>query len=250
MNHDITPMVEKLRKGNKPGVADEVVEHMNDLWGTPGPFERRFGRLIAQIPGLRNYVANSALAFRGLGRRLSQLQMILKLSSPKAAFVNELQPYSTLWPFVTTKEFAALVIESHRPSVLKVLADKGVLEGSSKLETTGLTGMHTVGHGLLPWNWFMRASEHNRAMGYLYGIKRGRREGMTEAQAHDYGLSWAEKVEFDNSQYNIQPILRSPQARVFGQFKSFVGKNLENVREVFTGSPGISKAERVGRIAK
>jgi len=251
LNHKLQPTIEALRTNGKPGLADAIQSHLTDLWGTPSKFEQDFGRELQKIPLLKDHVANPSMAFRGLARRLTGLQMTLKLkASPRAALVNRLQVFSTLWPYVSTKDFAAASAEVLKPRVRKIIAERGVLSGSGKIESTGVGAwVRHTGSGLAPWNWFQRASDANRALGYWVGYKEGLRKGMSEAKAHDLGLSWAEKTEFDNSTWNIQPILRSPGARVIGQFKSFAGKNLENVRDVFAPEK-LPIPQRVGRIAK
>lgn len=250
MNRAVQPMVESLRKYGKPGLADEIEAHITDLWGTPSKFEKDFGRLIAQTPVLRNYVGSPAMALRQLARRITGLNFALKLKlSPRSALINRLQPFATLWPYIKTSDFAKLSAEVELPKTRKWLMERGVLETGSKLETTGSAVRQKIGSEANPMNWFQNASAANRAMGYLFGYKRAIGRGLNEAAAHQSGLAWAQKVEFDNSTWNIQPLLRSPGGRVLGQFKSFAGKNLENVREVMTADD-ISRAQRAGRVAK
>jgi hypothetical protein len=243
LNHDLQPMVESLRKYGKPGLADAMEGHLADLWGTPTTSEKAFGKLLEQLPVIRNHVSNPALAFRGLSRKLTGLQYWLKIKgSPRAAVVNALQPFSTLWPYISTKDFAGLYADFAKPSTRKLLVDKGVLSGSTKVDG-GTYTLHKRSSAVNPLNWFEKASETNRGVGYLYGYRRGLKEGMSEVDAHNFGLSWAEKVEFDNSTWNKQASLRNPAGSVLGQFKSFQLKNLENVREVMKGG----KAARIGK---
>jgi GNAT superfamily N-acetyltransferase len=248
LNHDLQPMVESLRKYGKPGLADAMEGHLADLWGTPTTSEKAFGKLLEQLPVVRNHVSNPALAFRGLSRKLTGLQYWLKIKgSPRAAVVNALQPFSTLWPYISTKDFAGLYADFAKPSTRKMLVDKGVLSGSTKVEG-GTYTLHKRSSAVNPLNWFEKASETNRGVGYLYGYRRGLKEGMSEVDAHNFGLSWAEKVEFDNSTWNKQASLRNPAGSVLGQFKSFQLKNLENVREVMKGEGSkLGKAARIGK---
>jgi hypothetical protein len=248
LNHDLQPMVESLRKYGKPGLADAMEGHLADLWGTPTTSEKAFGKLLEQLPVVRNHVSNPALAFRGLSRKLTGLQYWLKIKgSPRAAVVNALQPFSTLWPYISTKDFAGLYADFTKPSTRKMLVEKGVMSGATKIEG-GTYTLHQRSSAVNPLNWFEKASETNRGVGYLYGYRRGLKEGMSEVDAHNFGLSWAEKVEFDNSTWNKQASLRNPAGSVLGQFKSFQLKNLENVREVMKGEgPKLGKAARIGK---
>jgi hypothetical protein len=163
--------------------------------------------------------------------------------------INSIQPSVTLLPFISTKEFIGLAIDTMRPSLRKEMMTKGVFESTGKLEATHDMVQHSTSKLYKPWTWFQRTVENNRMMGYLHGYRKALREGKSAEAAHWEGDAWAEKVEFDNSKQNVPLILNSPQGRVFGQFKSFQLKNAENVREVFTGKVK-NKAERVGRVGK
>jgi len=249
MNHDIIPLIEQIAV-DKPGLADAMRLHVEALWGTPSMVEKAFGNLIRQVPVLRNHVAAPDFAFRGLAQRLMELQMLGKLKlSPRSALVNRLQRYATLWPFIATKDLLALEAEFAKPKTRQWLTDRGVFRGATKLETPG-GGTYRGGTSTFnPLTWFQRASESNKGVGYLYGYRKALSRGLSQEAAHWNGLSWAEKVEFDNSVYNIQPVLRTPTMRLFGQFKSFAGKNLENMREVFL-SGDVPRSQRAARIAK
>jgi hypothetical protein len=227
-----------------PGLADAVQAHLNDLWGTPSAFEKKFGKMLENTPGLRNHVANPTMALRGLARTLTKVQTALKLSyNIKSSAVNLVQPLTTLWPYVSTKEYAGLYADIVKPTTRAMLREKGVYAGATKLETTGTT---IARKSQTPFN---KTSEINRGIGYLYGYRSSIKKGLSEEQAHANGLSWAEKVEFDNSTWNVQPAIRSNAGRVVGQFKSFMGKNLENIREVVSKQSG-TRAQQMGRKGK
>lgn len=250
LNREVTPMIEELRKYDKPGLAEAIEGHISDLWGTPSKFEIKFGNMLQQTPIIGKYIATPSLAFRHMARTLTNLQFWLKLKgSPRSAIVNLIQPLTTLWPYVSTKDFAALYADYAKPTTRQRLVDRGVLAGSTKIDNANILSIKKRSSAFNPLNWFEKASEVNRGIGYLYGEKLGIKRGMSAEQAHQLGLSWAEKVEFDNSTWNIQPALRSSQGRLFGQFKSFAGKNLENVRDIIL-APDIPTPQKIGRIAK
>lgn len=246
MNKAIQPIVERMRADGLPGLAEAVEKHVEDIWGTPSELEKGFGRMVASMPVLRNHVAAPSFALRSLSGRLTGLQYLLRLKyNLRGSLVNAVQPFSTLWPYVSTKDFAAIYAESFKPSVGKELRDLGVLSSTTKLETAGIS----AGAGVK--DVFTLASERNRAVGYLYGRKEALRRGMSAKEAHETGLAWAERVEFDNSVWNVQPVLRSPVSRVLGQFKSFTGKNLETIfaaAKARPGEPGLKTWGRRGKL--
>lgn len=244
LNRALVPVIESMKAKGLKGLAEAVEIHLETLWGTTTRNERMIGDTIRNTPILRNYVANPDFALRGLALRLTKMQSFLKLSwNPRSSFVNLLQPYSTLWPYITTKEFAGLYTDLIKPSTRRMLKDKGVLEGDIKLEET------MSGHRPKP-TLFRAASGVNRGLGYLYGYRKGIESGQTEEQAHKSGLAWAEKVEFDNSAWNGAPIFRNPEAKVLGQFKGFMFKNIEHWADAIRERDGDTNFTRAGRISK
>lgn len=238
LNKAITPIIEDVRKGSDdrpplPGLADEMKSHLDDLWGTPSKFEKDFGRLLESTPMVRNYIKQPSFAFRNTARKLTELQYWLRLKfNIRGASVNALQPFTTLWPYISTKDFAAVYADAIKPSTRAALKQKGVLAGITKLEGDNVIKSRERG------DIFTAMSEMNRSVGYLFGVREAKAKGLDEAAQHKHGLAWAEKVEFDNSLWNVQPVLRSPAARVLGQFKSFSGKNLETMFAGVKRQPG------------
>ncbi len=248
LNQALTPLMEGFRREGKPGLAEELKSHLDDLWGTPSRMEKEIGNLIRQTPVLRNHVSNPDMAFRKTAQRVTSLQSILRLQfNPRAAIVNLFDPLTTLWPYVTTKDFASLYGEYLKPSTRQMLRERGVLEGATKLE--GDTTFISAKRHIIP-RPFEMASNVNRGLGYLYGLKDSGRLGLSGDEAHRYALDWAKKVEFDNSIWNAPPILRTPAGRVLGQFKGYTIKSLENLRTLAKGQEGDGSLSRTGRIAK
>lgn len=253
LNRAIQPVIENIRKGKGtpgnrelPGLADHIQNHVDALWGTPSQFEKDVGNLLAQIPVLRNHIASPAMALRGFANQLTKLQTWLKLhTSIKAPLVNALQPFSSLWPYISTKDFAKVYAEALKPTTRQMLAEKGVFRSGTKIEGGGAVAYkHKVGTP------FGAASDLNRAVGYLYGRKDALRRGATEEAAHANGLTWAEKVEFDNSVWNAPPVLRTPVGRVAGQFKGFTVKNLEQISSRLTKREGENVMQTAAGILK
>lgn len=255
LNHDLQPMIEQFIKNEQPGVAEYLQGHINDLWGTPKAWEVQFGNSLARSPILRNNLSNPSMAFRGLTSYITKANSILKLRyNLRASIVNGLQPLTTLWPFISSKDFAGLYADFSKKSTRQMLREKGVFEGETKLEGAD-SEIHTSKlEGLK--NPFGTMSQVNKGIGYLYGYRKAKAKGLTEAQAHQNGMAWMQKVEFDNSIYNAPPILRTPQGRLLGQFKGFAIKNTENIGvlptkgSILQPGPGVSKGQKAARIGK
>lgn len=250
MNHAVQPLLTKMRDGGKPGFAEQMQKRIDSLWGHPQAFEVAFGEWVKSVPGLSKRMPNPEFAFRGLARTITAYHYWTKLAAkPLAAIINKLQPNTTLLPFITTKEYVGLALDTLRPSLRRRMRDLGVFESTGKLEISGDLKRASAAKIYKPWQWFQRSIEDNRMMGYLYGERKALKSGKSASEAYWDGMAWAEKVEFDNSTWNIPDIINSPAGRVLGQFKSFALKNAENTREIFTGKVK-NRAERVGRIGK
>nr|MDQ3805198.1 hypothetical protein [Acidobacteriota bacterium] len=271
LNRDLQPIIEGLKREGKRGLAEEMEGYIKDLWGTPSKHEQQFGNLIRRTPVLRNHVANPDMAFRRLAQKLTSLQALLRLQfNVRASAVNLLDPLTTLWPYVSTRDFASLYDEFLKPATRRMLRERGVFEGATKLEgSSALTAKprrlrnipsavgdaegvrETVGAvaSNLP-RPFEKASEVNRGVGYLYGLRDAERLGLKDAEAHSHALKWARKVEFDNSVWNVPPILRSPAGRLLGQFKGYTVKSLENIATLYRKRPTDTGLRRAARVAK
>ena len=247
LNKELQPLIEQMKAEGKPGLAEDAQLLLDNLWGKPSKFEMWFGNEIRRTPILRNYVANPDMTFRSLATRLTEAQRILRLDfNARASIVNALDPWATLWPYTTTKEFVSLYADYLKPSTRQMLRDKGVSQGATKLEAgTPVRGQkHRIPRP------FQLASEMNRGIGYLYGLKDGTKKGLEGDALHRYGLEWAKKVEFDNSMWNVAPILRSPGARVLGQFKGYPLKQIEHIGTLARKKEGETKVQPTKRLGK
>ena len=231
LQRKMEPVIQRVERGigtpndaPLPGVAESMRSYMDTLWGTPTKAEIATGRLIEQTPVLRNYVAVPTLALRGLARKITDLQRLLKLEiSPASSWMNDLQSYQTLWPLMKTKDFVALRAQIYNPKTIARLRDMGVFRGATKVEGSAVT---QSGKFKGP---FALASDRNRAMGYLFGEQEGRRLGMTEKMRDKNGKAWAEYVEFNSSQWNAAPLMRGWGGKVLFQFKGFPQKYAETL---------------------
>lgn len=228
LNHDLQPIIEKLNAAGKSGVAEAMQLHLDHVWGKPLPSELRFGEWIRKTPILRNTVANPDFALRTLAWKIGRVNNFLQLDyNIRSTTVNLFQPLTTLYPFVSSKQYAGYVADMLTPSTWKRLQDLDVLSGASKIET-GASSSAT------PFN---KASEFNRGMGYLHGEVDAARLGYTGVEAHRWAMDWAERVEFNNSKWNVAPALRHPVAKIVGQYKGYLLKDLENIRHTFRDTP-------------
>jgi len=227
LNNQLQPIREAYIKAGMNGMAEDIQAHLNHVWGKPTPQELRFGEWIRKTPSLRNTVANPDYALSSLAWKLGRLNNFLILDyNLRSTTVNGLQSLTTLWPYTTTKQLASYMSQMTKPSTWKRLNSLGVLEGKSKVE------LGAPKH-LTP---FSAMSEFNRGVGYLHGEIDAVRLGLKGQEAHRWAMDWAERVEFNNTKWNVAPVLRSPIGKLLGQYKGYLFKDVENIAQSFRES--------------
>lgn len=227
LNKSIQNIKEKLTAQGKSGLAEEAQLHLDHLWGKPSIGELRFGNWIRKQKVLRNHVDNPDTALRNLAQRIATINNLIRLDwNPRSTLVNHFQPLTTLYPYTSSKQYATYYLDMLKPSTWKRLQDLGVLGSSSKLEV-----------GATKKTLFNLASDFNRGMGYLHGEADALRLGKKGIDAERWAKEWAERVEFDNSKWNVAPILRSPSAKIIGQYKGFLFKEVENIKHNLSRHP-------------
>lgn len=161
----------------------------------------------------------------------------------KSASTNYISLALSVGPYMRANELADIIYEAAKPSTWnrKVAGDR-TLRDVAVGETGGRQASGApADEGLTHW-WhrkdiFQLSSEHVRIAGYLVGERMAEREDQKlraegKAPLSDYVKArlirdWIEKVEFDNSPWNIAPLFRGPVASVAFQFKPFLQKNVE-----------------------
>jgi diguanylate cyclase (GGDEF)-like protein len=198
MKRDLQPIIEAFRYGGKPGLADMIEDHVLG---------------IASGRGHRSQI----------GRILKKIQYDTKLRfNIKSSVLNMLQPLQTLWPHVSSREFAQLAFQARQPSIRKSILEKVNKEAGAKVEG------ETEKRRWLP-DLFSKASDTNRIMGYLHGMNEAKRLGLSEDRSERLAADWAKKVEFDNSEWDVIPLFEGDIASVLTQFKGFTVKNIESI---------------------
>lgn len=218
LRKDLAPLKKTLEAGGKPGLVRWIDEHVAA-------------------------VTDPDAAFRGLAGFLKSFQYITKLRfNPRAAFINVLQPLQTLWPHLTTTEFARIAFAARSPKVRARIAEIADRESGGKIEIseTG-TGRYDI---------FGKASESNRVMGHLAGELIGQRMGLRGDELQRYAADWAKKTEFDNSRWDIPPLFRGSIAGVLGQFKPFMAKNIERLFADWKAAPQGTSTGTLARRSK
>jgi hypothetical protein len=194
---DTKPIIDHFKANGKPGLAAQLKRHVFNLRGSDEPFEN-----VSNL--LKSIQYNTKLRF-----------------NIKSRIINELQPLATLWPHVSTKEFLELSAKARMPSTYKRLDALGGFSTGSKAGAAPAKSS-------IP-DFFGKASDYNRAMGYMHGETDAARLGLTGSAAHRHAMDWAKRVEFDSSKWDAPPILNGPVASVLGQFKGFTIKNIESI---------------------
>jgi hypothetical protein len=241
----LKPHIDSFKKNGKPGLAEDIEIQLDQIAGIPSSSEKAVGRMVKQTPGLQG-VQNPDRAMRTLATKIQRIQSTLKLKyNIKSSVVNLTDPLSTLWPYVSTVDFAAVYAKFLTPSAQKMLRDRGILKTTTKMDE----GVIRRAGRFSP---FGAASRVNQGVGYLYGLKEAERLGLTGQQAHLHAKDWVKKVEFDNSTWNAPPILRTVGGKVFLQFKGYQMKAMENLFTVLKSNPNdrIPLLSRGSRVAK
>ncbi len=203
-------------------------------------------------PGLANWLdAHVAAlqdpdsAFKGVVGFLKKFQYDWKLRhNPRSIIINFLQPLQTLWPHLSTAEFVKISAQARQKETRERVAELAARESGGKTEEVDRRKKRW-----LP-DIFAKVSESNRIMGHLAGELMADRLGLTGAAKARMAADWAQKVEFDNSRWNVPPLFRGRFASVIGQFKPFTVKNLERLYADWKAQPEGSVSGKLARRAK
>lgn len=236
LQKQVQPLLEELNTENKKGEVAAINQHLNDLWGKPMNFERTLGDMMKHVPGLRSKTIPPDQLPQVRVRQITNIWNVLKLKyNPKSILINDLQPLRTLWPFLETRDVLEVVKLLHDPKWKQVMTDAGIMKGTVKLETTD-SQVQRFGFGAAIKDPFTYVSGLNRARGYTAGVVIGKRAGLNGYELHKAGLRWADQVEFDNSKWNAPMVLRNAAGKLFGQYKGFMLKDIENTVETWQGN--------------
>lgn len=208
LEKELKPYVRRLKAADKPGLARWIENHIDA-------------------------VSDPDQSFRGLAGFLKGFQYNTKLRlNPRSALINSLQPLQTLWPHLTTREWAKLQYEATKPSTWRRVAEAAARESGGSVENVNDQKK------FLGWaDFFTPVSEYNRIVGHLAGELFADRNGLTGDAKARMAADWAKKVEFDNSAYDIPPLFSGKIAGVVGQFKPFMVKNLERLYSDWKSAP-------------
>lgn len=204
------------------------------------------------MPGLANWLdahvaalEDPDAAFRGLAGFLKSFQYWTKLRfNPRSIVVNFLQPLQTLWPHLSTAEFLKIAAEARKPETRERLKELSARESGGKIEDIeGETERKW-------WDPFGKVSVTNRIMGHLAGEMMADKLGLVGEAKARMAADWNQKVEFDNSRWNVPPLFRGRLASVVGQFKPFIIKNLERLQADWKAAPNGSETGALARRSK
>jgi len=213
----VKPYQQELRLAGKPQLANYIEAHLDAVRGGNEPWS-----------GLANFLT-----------KFNYYRVLAY--NPRSAAVNWLQPFQTLWPHLTTREFAKVMADARRPEIrarLKEIAEK---ESGGQVE-----GIEKRG----PWTLFGTVSDSNRIVGHLAGELMADKLGLTGQEKARMAADWAAKVEFDNGRFGAPPLFREPLARVLLQFKGYTVKNLERIWADAQRAPQGSETGKLARISK
>lgn len=189
-----------------------------------------------------DYLSRPEGAWDDVVRKARATQYNLKLRfNPRSTAVNLLQPFQTLWPHMSTADFARVSRRAASAEAKKRIDD---IFG----EETGLSAEEAKAGR--KWDLFGKASAYNRRVGYLAGEMMADRLGMTGEAKDRLARDWAKKVEFDTSKYDAPPLFQGNAAGLLLQFKAFQVKNIERIIADAQNAPEGSITGKKARIGK
>lgn len=263
LNKIIDPMIKIEKSKGSETLATDAEQWRDNLWGLPTEFDKAVGQAIVHLNSkFRGDHIEAAYAFKNFAKGLTALQSKLKLAwNLKSVLANRMQTLTTLMPYASEHDFDIALGLTTDKEFQKIALKNGLFQTGSRMEGGELVTVKK--EGLFSRNWFERASDANKFLGYAYGWVQAKNRGLNDIQADQFGKAWAELTEFDNSDWNASRMLRSGVNRIVGQFKGFEAKNLErqfkdagafNLRAGEKEYPGLTKAQRIktkaGRFAK
>ncbi len=254
MNKVYKPMMKAQGYYGMPAIIDEHIKYLRFT----AAFSARYTKIrkeqsIFKDPKAwyttrrelsRELIDGQSAAFPMAAAMIKSVVYTAKLKyNLKSASTNYISLALSVGPYMRANELADIIYEAAKPSTWnrKVAGDR-TLRDVAVGETGGRQAEGApADEGLTHW-WhrkdiFQLSSEHVRIAGYLVGERMAEREDQKlraegKAPLSDYVKArlirdWIEKVEFDNSPWNIAPLFRGPVASVAFQFKPFLQKNVE-----------------------
>ena len=254
MNKVYKPMMKAQGYYGMPAIIDEHIKYLRFT----AAFSARYMKIrqeqsILKDPKAwyttrrelsRELIDGQSAAFPMAAAMIKSVVYTAKLKyNVKSASTNYISLALSVGPYMRANELADIIYEAAKPSTWnrKVAGDR-TLRDVAVGETGGRQAEGApADEGLTHW-WhrkdiFQLSSEHVRIAGYLVGERMAEREDQKlraegKAPLSDYVKArlirdWIEKVEFDNSPWNIAPWFRGPKAGIVLQFKPFLQKNVE-----------------------
>jgi len=130
--------LKKKQKATKAGDEDAIARanlQLEAMKPTLGTTEKQIGSLITRLSDDKIGANEAGFWLRSQVDRATALGNILRLKyNIKSSAINLLQPLETLWPRVSTADYARITAESLKPSTRKRLEELGVVDGATKLE--------------------------------------------------------------------------------------------------------------------
>jgi len=171
LSRKVVPVIKQIAV-DQPKLAERVSTKMSRLYGRRLPLSELLDNSIASIPVLRDIVAPQILESLVTKSKIGMVNLFLKYSFRYQA-VNSTQTLSTLYPIAKDGDLF---------EAAKLLADPA---GQKLLQKHGILGMDTKVEGISKGQGFVESKNQQGAFLTMYNF--GRKQGLTDAQAADYG---------------------------------------------------------------
>ncbi len=263
MTRETQPVIEKLRS-SEPYWATYLEEHLDrTLFIRPTEAEQMIDGLLQSIPVLGNMVGD--LPTRRTLAAVRTFNFLRQLKTPRQWMVNSIQPLQTVYPIIGGKTFREATVLYNSAEGKELLRKHGRMDPSAGMyidgtETSmGQRAIETVTKGqelidkyLLRGKISSQSEVRNMNFSFVAFYLHGRKLGMSEAEAADYGRREGYVgSQFAYTRANLPPILNGPIASSLLQYRRFqmnmVGFGLGLLKE--KNYPGAARWLLVNTIA-
>ncbi len=237
-NQLMTPVAEKMRQKGKNVLADDMDSAVRQFWGYQSNTSQALDKameslatrlpIIGKVPGARG-LFKPFLLERAVNT-ITRGESVLKLSTPRQAILNSLQPEQTLSCWIG------------EPDVLRGRKMFFTDEGKKILKENNITGTETIYEGVRKLgkkgiaDWLMigqSGTEHlNIGSTYLAGRVHGEKIGLKGEKLHQYARDMVTMTQYTQTVIESIPFTKTNAGRIFFQFSSFKFKNWGNINRI------------------
>ena len=104
LRRNVQPMIDEIRKGGQEHLADHLDANLDMVWGQRSKMSRKVDSWFSNAIGYR-MIWRPGMFDRVMARQRNATAFLL-LKTPRFWVLNSMQPFQTLWPTVSSAQFA------------------------------------------------------------------------------------------------------------------------------------------------